>query len=204
MTLTRERLEQYAFDDRMCNVNDEIREMARRLLAAEAQEPVAYMIGGYYLMHAHDPKVDNYASAVPLYAAPQPVAVPDERATFSRDAFYEIWDSLVKAHPNSDEADIGSIAWNVLGPTAYEAACRAAMLQPSSGALQLPDDTKRLDWLDAQNKRLNEYYGTSYGWKFDANFQRNAMMLNDSNYPVMNVRRAIDEAMRTAPQEPTK
>ncbi len=57
------------------------------------------------------------------------------------------------------------------------------------------EDTKRLDWLDAQNKRLNEYYGTSYGWKFDANFQRNAMMLNDSNYPVMTVRQAIDEAI---------
>ncbi|NBD00895.1 hypothetical protein GV764_17970 [Atlantibacter hermannii] len=60
------------------------------------------------------------------------------------------------------------------------------------------EDSKRLDWLDAQNKRLNEYYGTTYGWKFDANFQRNAMMLNDGNYPVMNVRQAIDEAMRTA------
>ena len=68
----------------------------------------------------------------------------------------------------------------------------------------VPDDTRRLDWLDAQNKRLNEYYGTSYGWKFDANFQRNAMMLNDSNYPVMNVRQAIDKAMRAASQEPTK
>lgn len=60
------------------------------------------------------------------------------------------------------------------------------------------EDTKRLDWLDAQNKRLNEYYGTSYGWKFDANFQRNAMMLNDSNYPVMTVRQAIDEAIAEA------
>lgn len=60
------------------------------------------------------------------------------------------------------------------------------------------EDTKRLDWLDAQNTRLNEYYGTSYGWKFDANFQRNAMMLNDSNYPVMTVRQAIDEAIAAA------
>lgn len=66
------------------------------------------------------------------------------------------------------------------------------------------EDTKRLDWLDAQNKRLNEYYGTSYGWKFDANFQRNAMMLNDSNYPVMNVRQAIDEAIAAAPQHEVK
>lgn len=63
------------------------------------------------------------------------------------------------------------------------------------------EDTSRLDWLDAQNKRLNEYYGTSYGWKFDANFQRNAMMLNDSNYPVMDVRQAIDEAIAAAPRQ---
>ncbi|WP_316549326.1 hypothetical protein [Klebsiella michiganensis] len=63
------------------------------------------------------------------------------------------------------------------------------------------EDTKRLNWLDAQNKRLNEYYGTTYGWKFDANFQRNAMMLHDSNYPVMTVRQAIDEAIAAAPQE---
>ncbi|WP_336195308.1 hypothetical protein [Hafnia paralvei] len=64
--------------------------------------------------------------------------------------------------------------------------------------LELPDvstDTKRLNWLDAQNARLNEYYGTAYGWRFDANFQRNAMMLNDCNFPVMTVRQAIDEAM---------
>lgn len=63
------------------------------------------------------------------------------------------------------------------------------------------EDTRRLDWLDTQNKRLNEYHGTDYGWKFDANFQRNAMMLNDSNYPVMTVRQAIDEAIAAAPQE---
>ena len=65
----------------------------------------------------------------------------------------------------------------------------------------IPDgsaDIKRLNWLDAQNARLNEYYGTSYGWKFDANFQRNAMMLNDCNFPVMTVRQAIDEAMLAA------
>ncbi|HAU5636073.1 ead/Ea22-like family protein [Citrobacter amalonaticus] len=66
------------------------------------------------------------------------------------------------------------------------------------------EDTKRLNWLDAQNKRLNEYYGTSYGWKFDANFQRNAMMLNDSNYPVMTVRQAIDQAITAAPQQEVK
>lgn len=77
----------------------------------------------------------------------------------------------------------------------------------SGNSQVIPDsseDTKRLNWLDAQNKRLNEYYGTSYGWKFDANFQRNAMMLNDSNYPVMTVRQAIDQAIASAPQQEVK
>ncbi|WP_324284798.1 hypothetical protein Q5384_14510 [Enterobacter ludwigii] len=85
---------------------------------------------------------------------------------------------------------------------------RAAMLQGADGNSPVTqdgsEDTKRLDWLDAQNKRLNEYYGTTYGWKFDANFQRNAMMLNDSNYPVMTVRQAIDEAIAAAPQQEVK
>ncbi|WP_436918171.1 DUF551 domain-containing protein [Enterobacter hormaechei] len=47
-------------------------------LASLEAEAVAYMIGGHYLMHAQDPKVDNYTSAVPLYTAPPaPVSVPD-------------------------------------------------------------------------------------------------------------------------------
>lgn len=80
---------------------------------------------------------------------------------------------------------------------------RAAMLQAGNSPVT-PDgseDTKRLNWLDTQNKRLNEYYGTAYGWKFDANFQRNAMMLNDSNFPVMTIRQAIDEAISAAPKQ---
>lgn len=40
--LTRERIEQYASDPRMCNINDEIRELARMALAAMDSEPVAW------------------------------------------------------------------------------------------------------------------------------------------------------------------
>lgn len=40
--LTRERIEQYANDPRMCNINDEIRQMARMALAAMDSEPVAW------------------------------------------------------------------------------------------------------------------------------------------------------------------
>ena len=79
--------------------------------------------------------------------------------------------------------------------------CSVHPSEPVSQREELQDDTRRLDWLDTQNKRLNDYYGTTYGWKFDANFQRNAMMLNDSNYPVMTVRQAIDEAIAAAPQQ---
>ncbi|WP_436875828.1 hypothetical protein [Siccibacter turicensis] len=94
--LSRERLEQYAFDDRMCNVNDEIREMARRLLAVEGQEPVAYMYRDKLHADARfslEPRFGNWSpedineyeiTETKLYAAPQPaplaqpVQVPDE------------------------------------------------------------------------------------------------------------------------------
>ena len=95
------------------------------------------------------------------------------------------WDGKVFTHP------VTQSLWRM-----YQAAPGNSPVIPDSS-----EDTKRLNWLDAQNKRLNEYYGTSYGWKFDANFQRNAMMLNDSNYPVMTVRQAIDQAITAAPQQ---
>lgn len=54
-------------------------EAMKRALASLEAEAVAYMIGGHYLMHAQDPKVDNYTSAVPLYTSPpMPVSVPDD------------------------------------------------------------------------------------------------------------------------------
>lgn len=43
--LTRERIEQYANDPRMCNINDEIRELARMALAAIDNEPVYQVYG---------------------------------------------------------------------------------------------------------------------------------------------------------------
>lgn len=38
-TITRERIEQYTNDPRMCNVNDEIRQIARIALASLEAEP---------------------------------------------------------------------------------------------------------------------------------------------------------------------
>lgn len=129
--LNNERIEQYANDNRMCNVNDEIREMARRLLAAEAElqeyrkaskDPVAWtdkieledmIIHGHAklfksrrAMGKPDP-----ASVVKLYAAPslQAVTVPDVISiTRAKDRVI-----------NPNNAECFSQGWN---------ACRAAML----------------------------------------------------------------------------
>ncbi|HDC4506396.1 TPA: hypothetical protein O8U24_004494 [Enterobacter kobei] len=136
-----------------------------------------------------------------LYAEPQaPVSVPDEVNV--------LLNHLEDVLPDEAFNLIDVKTWNNVSMLSRPDVYRAAMLQGADGnSPVIPDgseDTKRLDWLDAQNKRLNEYYGTTYGWKFDANFQRNAMMLNDSNYPVMTVRQAIDEAIAAAPQQEGK
>ncbi|WP_427868523.1 hypothetical protein [Enterobacter cloacae] len=176
-----------------------LNELLAIALASLEAEPVAYIrdgfredgvhfCGGIITAEEHErtkPALsDRYSwKHQPLYTAPPaPVSVP---------AAMEMDDDFDSAFEHGK-----AVGWN---------AYRAAMLQGADGnSPVIPDgseDTKRLDWLDAQNKRLNEYYGTTYGWKFDANFQRNAMMLNDSNYPVMNVRQAIDAAIAAAPQQ---
>lgn len=140
---------------------------------------------------------------IPVYVAP-PAPVVD-----ADDNFYSWFGREWHEHYQQNQYTTAAKQMlGVMAESAWKAGRRAAMLQGADGnSPVIPDgseDTKRLDWLDAQNKRLNEYYGTSYGWKFDANFQRNAMMLNDSNYPVMSVRQAIDEAIAAAPQQEVK
>ncbi|MDM2798187.1 MULTISPECIES: hypothetical protein [unclassified Citrobacter] len=162
-------------------------------IAAFGAEPVGTFKNGpcgYYSSFHED--------AVPLYTAPQPAPVVP-----LPDAVSVLLNHLEDVLPDDAFNLIDVKTWNAVSMLTCPDACRAAMLQAGNSPVT-PDgseDTKRLDWLDAQNKRLNEYYGTSYGWKFDANFQRNAMMLNDSNYPVMNVRQAIDEAIAEAPKQ---
>lgn len=72
---------------------------------------------------------------------------------FSREAFYAILDELIEASPDRDYADIGSFAWDVIGPAAYEAACRAAMLQGADGKPELtvsygpmPESNGKTNW----------------------------------------------------------
>ncbi|WP_196333420.1 DUF551 domain-containing protein, partial [Cronobacter sakazakii] len=69
---------------------------------------------GHYLMHANDPKVDNYSSAVPLYTAPPaPVVTAETFEEWSRRCEIQ----LTLCRPEFRE--VAEITWN---------ACRAAML----------------------------------------------------------------------------
>ncbi|MEG6142709.1 DUF551 domain-containing protein [Enterobacter kobei] len=81
-TITKERIEQYANDPRMCNVNDEIRQIALIALASLEAEAVADVVAWSspneertcdVRLRRHD------INAGPLYTAPPaPVSVPDE------------------------------------------------------------------------------------------------------------------------------
>lgn len=137
--LNRERLEEIRDYD-TCVTLEESAEMARMLLAGLDSNPVAYMIGGHYLMHAHDPKVDNYLSAVPLYAAPPaPVAVPDVATPETVQALSGVQACFAGGWAYLDESqrEIASDVWN---------ACRAAMLKagPVTGWIKcserMPED----------------------------------------------------------------
>jgi len=78
------------------------------------------------------------------------------------------------------------------------------MLQPSSGALQLPDDTRRMDWLvsKAVNVREPLVYGSH------CLFWSQAITDEEDDYYATKLREQIDAAMAeeqpAAPQEPTK
>ncbi|UIF90936.1 hypothetical protein [Cupriavidus sp. UYPR2.512] len=57
---------------------------------------------------------------------------------------------------------------------------------------RLSKDAERLDWLDQVNRATNERNDTTYGWRFDINHNRAALM--DHNLPALSVRQAIDAA----------
>ncbi|ENZ8656296.1 hypothetical protein ACHBJW_001514 [Klebsiella aerogenes] len=195
-TITRERLQEIAEDGFL--KHGESKELARMALAALDSEPYSEITLRLTRLDVLETILRNELGL------PCESPIPDIAEKIYDMKRSRIYSVVPDERPSLNNGIVGfDEGWN---------ACRAAMLQaePVTTANKLgnspviPDgseDTKRLNWLDAQNKRLNEYYGTSYGWKFDANFQRNAMMLNDSNYPVMTVRQAIDEAIAAAPQE---
>lgn len=100
----------------------------RQLLDSMEQEPAAYMVGDYSLLHAQNPKVDEYLDrAKPLYAAPQlpQPAVPDELAGKSFEYIAN------KFQVSMSEAQWILVGWN---------ASRAAMLQGARRDLSYPVD----------------------------------------------------------------
>ncbi|HHH4536963.1 TPA: hypothetical protein ACPZZY_004221 [Enterobacter hormaechei subsp. xiangfangensis] len=93
-------------------------------LASLEAEAVAYMIGGHYLMHAQDPKVDNYTSAVPLYTAP-PAPVVD-----ADDNFYSWFGREWHEHYQQNQYTTAAKQMlGVMAESAWKAGRRAAMLQ---------------------------------------------------------------------------
>lgn len=206
-------------EDVMCALVDLLERRER-----DKQEPVRYMnrfTGACFTLEQQPDAATDTAVYVPLYAETLGATISNSAdiAIDEKDQVTAPVLPVVRLPPEFISPEHGPVvqleklmAALAIHGIKYERRFRGSdqsfgnseQLEPVSQPYTLPEDTKRLDWLDAQNKRLNEYHGTSYGWKFDANFQRNAMSLNDSNYPVMNVRQAIDEAMRAAPQEPTK
>ena len=148
--------------------SENLRELARIALAALTAEPVMYAMikGGEFdpeLVSDCDYVVDAWVDEhnelhgglqyriAPLCAAPQPVAVPDESYQHLSELYHAQEKRLFKlaqrikgpafdkyAYSTSQAIDVLEVA--LFGED--EEACRAAMLQPSSGALQLPDGWK--------------------------------------------------------------
>ncbi|QBC02169.1 hypothetical protein [Enterobacter cloacae] len=120
-TITKERVAQYANDPRMCNVNDEIRQIARIALASLEAEPVAWR-SLYYENHGLLTGSKNVLASWqkqgwkcdPLYSAPPAPVVPEE---MPKGLAGQIVSLL--AH-NIGDKFLAQKIWN---------ACRAAMLQ---------------------------------------------------------------------------
>lgn len=139
------------------------RELALQLLASMEQEPVAYMVGDYSLLHYQDPKVDEYLGRVtPLYAAPQlpqPAVGPQPVSAVKGELGFI--DHLERIIGERDEdIDIGQ-----LGRRNYDAlmlaaldAFRAAMLQ---GAEPVRQANKLPDW-QAEAEKMAELHGSSF------------------------------------------
>ncbi len=111
-TITRERIEQYANDPRMCNINDEIRELARIALAAMDSEPVIIVgddggdaLSYRRLIQSFEPGTKLYRHAQPAPVVPEEKPIPNTLSMYAVDAVAAI--AEVKG-------------WN---------ACRAAMLK---------------------------------------------------------------------------
>jgi hypothetical protein len=106
------------------------------------------------------------------------------------------------------QAFLGTEGWVDIGEheiSGYKSSyfdVRTLYTAPAVGTVE--KDAERLDWLDEINRQTNEHYGTTYGWKFDINHNRAALM--DHNWPALSIREAIDAAIAAhtkAAKEPT-
>lgn len=131
-TITKERIEQYANDPRMCNVNDEIRQIALIALASLEAEAVADVVAWSspneertcdVRLRRHD------INAGPLYTAPPaPVSVPDE------DLLHMAASAIEDLLSSKDRSGAG--VWADI-PAKLR---RAAMLQGADGNSQVMND----------------------------------------------------------------
>ncbi|MCO4127154.1 DUF551 domain-containing protein [Enterobacter kobei] len=131
-TITKERIEQYANDPRMCNVNDEIRQIALIALASLEAEAVAHVVAWSspneertcdVRLRRHD------INAGPLYTAPPaPVSVPDE------DLLHMAASAIEDLLSSKDRSGAG--VWADI-PAKLR---RAAMLQGADGNSQVMND----------------------------------------------------------------
>ncbi|HFH5378635.1 TPA: valyl-tRNA synthetase [Salmonella enterica] len=121
-TITKERIEQYANDPRMFNVNDEIRQIARIALASLEAEPVAYIIQDRYERQNDDPghlsrsHVTKFVSdddiqeheitCTPLYTSQPVPIVPEERPSLNNGivGFDEGWNACRAAMLNGGKS----------------------------------------------------------------------------------------------------
>lgn len=154
-TITRERLEQYAYDKHMCNINDEIREMARIVLASLEAEPVGYF-------RRYDPDAETLISqcsknaddSFPLYthAQSKPITADVERDA-QRYRFLRDKDAF------GDDGEPGLATWDdliELDMNEFDAAIDARMAHPSIDFLALDKALQKHERRRCKDRNCNK------------------------------------------------
>lgn len=191
----------------------EAQEMARRLLAAEAREPVRYLnkfTGVCITLEQQPDAATDTAVYVPLFDAPQPVAVPDELVELLISAIEKEQEPLFGEDYLMDSKD----CVDVIREESQRVNARRAAAQPSSGALQLPDGLPPMEHLDiikfnadCAMENPDSIYANEFFLSLDEIFGEKG------NYSLPVQAKAISvliaeifriHGYKSAPQEPTK
>nr|WP_199780271.1 DUF551 domain-containing protein [Cronobacter malonaticus] len=169
-TISNERLEKLSSGNAWtCVQDDEAKAMATELLALrkerEKAEPVAYMIGGHYLMYANDPKVDNYSSAVPLYTAP-PAQNDKPKSEMSQKAEQLLRDTTALAATLSAETDTTAQQFESLAGKAVGGwiPCSERMPPEKTGVLVATEFDGPGDWRMKWGTRVPGHPDAKNGW----------------------------------------